>query len=148
MRRLWPTAAAACLCGRLFGYSGSPSFSMPHTIAPEETITISRPCAFNADSSLASRSMRSVFRPLPLEATRRLPTLSTRRLASLTIWSRMLMHARLQGLPEFCDLRAKVPDQWLQAGAGDGRDWKEPQVALLAVSVQFLQIFPFACDVE
>src|SRR5207249_10972691 len=71
MRRLWPTAAAACLCGRLLGYSGSPSFSMPHTMAPEETITISRPCAFNVARSLASWSMRSVFRPLPLEATRR-----------------------------------------------------------------------------
>src|SRR2546425_7641556 len=71
MRRLWPTAAAACLCGRLLGYSGSPSFSMPHTMAPEETITISRPCAFNVASSLASWSMRSVFRPRPLEATRR-----------------------------------------------------------------------------
>src|SRR6266705_4281420 len=156
MRRLCPTAAAACLCGRLLGYSGSPSFSMPHTIAPEETITISRPCAFKTASSLASRSMRSVFRPLPLEATRRLPTLSTRRLASLTIWSRMLM-ARVEGHGAPCpyffataflhDL-SQMADQRLQADAGDGRDRKASQGAFWAVCLQLVKVLPLARDVE
>src|SRR5436309_6753076 len=170
MRRLWPTAAAACLCGRLLGYSGSPSFSMPHTMAPEETITISRPCAFNTASSLASWSMRSVFRPLPLEATRRLPTLSTRRLASLTIWSRTLWFHCMGGfytrpprtgggkpLPynlgatlaaAFLHDLSEVSHQRLQADAGDGRDRKESPAALLAVRLQLFQIFPLARDVE
>src|SRR6184192_4041962 len=48
MSRLCPTAAAACFIGRLLGYSRSPSFSIPQTIAPEETMTISLPLPLRA----------------------------------------------------------------------------------------------------
>ena len=88
--RLWPTAAAACLIGRLLGYSLRPSFSMPEMIAPEDTIRMSLFCVFNSASSAAKRSSRSVCRPSPLEATRLLPTFSTTRRASLRIRCRII----------------------------------------------------------
>ena len=90
MSRLWPTAAAACFTGRLLGYAFRPNFLMPETIAPEETIKISRPLARSAAISSASRSICSGRSPVSREATRLLPILMTMRVACLRSSSRMV----------------------------------------------------------